>query len=135
MPITIEEGITCHLDFNKIQRITNNGMSVIPVAVQDYSSKEVLMVAYTNEIALKQTLETGLATFWSTTNDSIHPKGETSGDKLKIRDVRVNCEQNSLLYIVELVGNGSCHTRIPKSNTHRLGCFYRRFDGNKLDHI
>ena len=131
----LEEGNISALDFKKIQRVIKNGIDVIPVAVQDYVSREVLMVAYSNAISLKYTLDSGYATFWSTSKNALHTKGETSGDRLKIMDIRVNCEQNSLLFLVELEGNGACHTKSPNQDVHRFGCFYRRMEGSKLKHI
>ena len=131
----VEEGVECLLDFKKIQRIQKTGLDVLPVAVQDISNKEVLMVAYVNEESLKQTIESGYATFWSTSKNKLHIKGETSGDRLKIIDVRVNCEQNSLLFLVEKVGAGACHTKCPGEEKYRSSCFYRALEGSNLTHI
>ena len=85
---------------------------------------EVLIVAYANEDALDATLQRGEAVFYSTSRNEIWHKGATSGDTLAIVEVRVNCEQNSLLYRVRPNGQGACHTKGP-DGTARAGCYYR----------
>ncbi|RLI44990.1 phosphoribosyl-AMP cyclohydrolase, partial [Candidatus Bathyarchaeota archaeon] len=80
-----------------------------PVVVQDYKRKEVLMVAYMNEDALKKTLDTGYATYWSRSRKKLWMKGETSGNTQKIRKILVDCDYDVLLLLVEQKGN-ACHT-------------------------
>ncbi len=116
----LEEGSNLDIQFDK-----RGGL--VPVAVQDVESKKVLMVAYANREALETTLETGLATFWSTSRGEIWTKGKTSGDYLEIQDIYTDCDQDALVYIVKLKGNGVCHTTGP-DNKHRLACFYRKLD-------
>ena len=128
----IEEGTEILLDFDKLQKIAQGGEPVIPVAVQDLDSKEILVVAYVNKAALEYTLERGIAAFWSTSRNELWVKGMTSGDKLQLVDVLVNCEQNSLVYLVRLLGNGSCHTK-DADGEPRLGCYYRRIKDGKLE--
>ena len=123
--INVEESTVLHLDFKKIKKACNLESDVIPVAVQDYASKEVLMIGYVNDEAFQYTLKHGLAAFWSTSKDSLHIKGETSGDRLKIIEIRVNCEQNSLLFLVRRLGKGACHTKDKQGNA-RMSCFYRK---------
>lgn len=123
----LEEGTALRLDFKKLQDIVNGESDVIPVAVQDSDTKEVLIVAYVNEEALAYTLSHGVAAFWSTSRNELWIKGATSGDKLELVDVRVNCEQNSLLYLVRPLGAGACHTKGADGNA-RSGCYYRRID-------
>ncbi|MDE0142707.1 MAG: phosphoribosyl-AMP cyclohydrolase [Caldilineaceae bacterium SB0670_bin_27] len=123
----LEEGTALKLDFEKLQDIVKGESDVIPVAVQDSDTKEVLIVAYVNDEALAYTLSHGVAAFWSTSRNELWVKGATSGDKLELVDVRVNCEQNSLLYLVRPLGAGACHTRGADGNA-RSGCFYRRID-------
>ena len=127
---TIEEGTEIQLDFEKLSRVAETGHSVIPVAVQDVDSKAVLLIGYANEQALDHALEHRVATFWSTSRDELWIKGATSGDMLELIDVRINCEQNSLLYLVRLKGDGTCHTK--ENNRARYGCFYRSIDNGKL---
>ena len=93
---------TKELDFTK-------GGGLIPVVVQDYKRKEVLMVAYMNEDALKKTLDTGYATYWSRSRKKLWMKGETSGNTQKIRKILVDCDYDVLLLLVEQKGN-ACHT-------------------------
>jgi phosphoribosyl-AMP cyclohydrolase len=107
----------------------------IPVVVQDFKTKEVLMLAYANPEALEQTFKTGLATFWSTSRQKPWLKGETSGNYLQVKEVRINCEQNSLLYLVDPEKNiGACHVR-DKNNNYRRSCFYRKIENNSLTFI
>ncbi len=120
----IEEGNDLQLDFSKLQKIARTGSQVVPVVVQDADSKEVLVVAYSNQQALEHSLQTGIATFWSTSRNELWIKGKTSGDMLQLVDVRVNCEQNSLLYLVRMVGGGVCHTKDADGKTRKT-CYYR----------
>ncbi len=98
----LEEGSELQLDFTKLQKIAKTQLLVVPVVVQDADSHEVLVVAYANQQALDHSLKTGVATFWSTSRNDLWIKGATSGDTLEVVDVRVNCEQNSLLYLVRI---------------------------------
>jgi phosphoribosyl-AMP cyclohydrolase len=127
----LEEGSTLQLDFTKLQKIGKTGAEVVPVVVQDADTRDVLVVAYANQLALEKTLETGIATFWSTSRNELWIKGATSGDTLKIDEVRVNCEQNSLLYLVRMMGGGVCHTRDAQGRT-RPTCYYRVLKDGKL---
>lgn len=132
-PRQLEEGSELLLDFDKLKRVAQTGEAVLPVVVQDVDSKRVLIVAYANEAALKHTLEHGVATFWSTSRNELWVKGATSGDILELVEVRVNCEQNSLLYLVRPRG-GACHTRGPDGKS-RLTCYYRRIVDGKLEFV
>ena len=127
LPSQLEEGSALTLDFAKLQDIGKGDAAVIPVAVQDFDTKEVLIVAYANQEALSYSLTHGVAAFWSTSRNELWVKGATSGDTLELVDVRVNCEQNSLLYLVRPLGAGACHTKGP-DGTARAGCYYRRID-------
>ncbi len=117
----LEEGRELQIDFTK-----RGGL--VPAVVQDATSGRVLMLAYVNQMALETSLQTGMATFWSTSRNALWTKGETSGDTLKIIDILVDCDQDALLYRVEPQGGGSCHTREPVSGQARTSCFYRRID-------
>lgn len=119
------------LNFDKLKRIVELGLRVMPVVAQDWRTKEVLLLAYANRYALEQTLKTGWAVFWSTTRNQLWLKGKNSGNRLKIKEVRVNCEQNSLLYLVELAeGVRACHVKDKVGDYHE-SCFYRRIKGGK----
>ena len=126
----LEEGTDIHLDFEKLRKVAQADHPVIPVAVQDVDSKAVLLIGYVNELALDYALEHRVATFWSTSRNELWIKGATSGDMLELVDVRINCEQNSLLYLVRLKGDGSCHTK--ENGRARYGCYYRSIDNEKL---
>jgi phosphoribosyl-ATP pyrophosphohydrolase/phosphoribosyl-AMP cyclohydrolase len=94
---------------------------LIPAIVQHARSGEVLMLGYMNETALRQTLETELVTFWSRSRQSLWQKGETSGNLLRLVDLRQDCDGDTLLVLAEPAGP-TCHTGQPT-------CFHRRLDG------
>ena len=102
---------------------------LLPVVVQDFESREVLMVAWINEQAWQTSLDTGFATFWSTSRQELWVKGATSGDYLKICEIRIDCDQDSLVFLVTLQGEGVCHTR-NASGAHRHSCFFRTLNGS-----
>ncbi len=131
MSKALEEGQELDLDFDKLKKVALADAAVVPVAVQDVDSKDVLIIAYANEEALTYTLEHGVAAFWSTSRNELWVKGATSGDTLEVVEVRVNCEQNSILYIVKLLGAGACHTRDAGERT-RASCYYRRLQDGQL---
>lgn len=118
----LEEGTALRLDFTKLDRITG----VVPCAVQDARTGQVLLVAYVNEEALRHTAEQRVATFWSTSRNELWVKGATSGEMFDVVEVLVNCEQNSLVYRVRPRRGGICHTR--NRNGAPRDCFYRRLD-------
>ncbi|MFQ6677607.1 MAG: phosphoribosyl-AMP cyclohydrolase [Fidelibacterota bacterium] len=125
---TIEETDELKLDFRKLKQIGMIEENVIPVVVQNVQTDEVVMVAYVNQMALDFTLKNHLATFWSTSRNELWVKGASSGDGLEVVGVRVNCDQNSLLYRVRLSKKNACHT-------HRPSCYYRKIKLNKLEYI
>ena len=113
----------------------SDGKSLIPVITQDYHTREVLILAYTNNEAFEKCRKSGYATYYSRSRQKIWKKGETSGDFLKIKEIRINCEQNSLLYMVVPVGKGACHVKKGNGLPHTT-CYYRRLiSGNKLEFI
>ena len=120
----LEEGT--ELDFSKLSRATAQSPRIIPVAVQDADSKDVILVAYTNEEAFQRSVQTRIATFWSTSRGELWIKGATSGNHFEMVEIRVNCEQNSLVYLVRPKGEGICHTRNSKGTAR--DCYYRRLD-------
>lgn len=115
--IDLEEGTEFSPQFDK-----RGGL--LPVAVQETSSGQLLMLASINEEALRQTIATGLATFWSTSRRKLWVKGETSGDFLTIDNILVDCDQDAFVYQVTLQGDGVCHT-YDEQGKHRKACFYR----------
>jgi phosphoribosyl-ATP pyrophosphohydrolase/phosphoribosyl-AMP cyclohydrolase len=82
---------------------------LIPVVVQDAASGDVLMVAYANRAALDRTAQTGLAHFWSRSRGALWRKGETSGNEMRVREVRADCDRDALLMVVDPAGP-ACHT-------------------------
>jgi phosphoribosyl-AMP cyclohydrolase len=92
---------------------------LIPAIVQDRHSGKVLMVGYMNEEAYRKTLDSGLVTFFSRSRKKLWTKGETSGHQLKVREVRVDCDQDALLIQADLTGPGCCHMGYKS-------CFYRK---------
>ena len=123
----LEEGTELTLDFEKLEMIGDRGQHVIPVVLQHAESGEVLFVGYASEGALQETLEKKQAVLWSTSRDELWHKGKSSGDLLDLVEVRVNCEQNSLLYRVVPRTGGVCHTRAADGKT-RPSCYYRRVE-------
>ena len=120
----LEEGHELALDFTKLKKVADCGEDLVPAVAQDASTGEVLIVGYANQLALETTLKEEMATFWSTSRNELWIKGKTSGDYLQLVEVRVNCEQNSLLYKVKPVGKGACHTK-NQNGSPRSGCYYR----------
>ena len=130
----LEEGTALRIDFQKIHRAAQSSHGLIPVVLQHADTKEVLFVGYANDLALRASLETGRAVLWSASRDQLWPKGATSGDTLDLVDVRVNCEQNALLYLVKPAKGGVCHTTDDRGAT-RTTCFYRHIGGDGLQFI
>jgi phosphoribosyl-AMP cyclohydrolase len=120
----LEEGTRLELDFGKLASVAATGAQVLPVVLQDADDHEVLFIGYVNDQALRASLDEGIAVLWSTSRNELWRKGATSGDVLKLVEVRVNCEQNSLLYRVRRTTGGACHTRLP-SGEARPSCYYR----------
>lgn len=131
----LEEGKILQLDFGKIAKIAEKCKDVIPVAVQNIDTKEVILVAYVNEVALKASVEQRTAIFWSTSRNELWEKGKTSGETFELLDVYVNCEQNSLLYIVRPRRGGICHTKNAQGEPRN--CYYRKlnFENWELENI
>ena len=92
------------MDYSKL-----NGL--IPAVVQDADSSEVLMVGFMNEVALAETRRTGFATFFSRSRNALWMKGETSGNKLEVVEILVDCDDDTVLLKVKRLGDGNvCHT-------------------------
>jgi len=113
------------LDFGK------DGNTLVPVITQNNSTKDVLILAYVNREAFEETLKSGYATFFSRSRNEIWKKGSTSGDFLKIEEIRINCEQNSLLFLVKPEGKGVCHAKKPDGSPYG-SCYYRKVSEGKV---
>ena len=97
---------------------------LIPVVVQDRTSGEVLMVASTTREMVARTLDSGDAWFWSRSRGEAWHKGATSGNFLRVREIRRNCEDNSLLYLVDRTG--------PACHTGAVSCYFRSLDASPV---
>jgi phosphoribosyl-AMP cyclohydrolase len=97
-------------------KVRFNG-GVIPVIAQDAETKEVLMLAYANELAVRKTMESGYAHYWSRSRKSLWKKGESSGNIQRVEAILIDCDEDALIYIVRQKGN-ACHTG-------NRSCFYR----------
>ena len=103
------------MDFSKFQ-------GLVPAVVQDADSSEVLMVGFMNEDALARTRESGYVTFFSRTRNTLWTKGETSGNRLQVVDLLVDCDEDTLLVKAKRLGDGNvCHTG-------QRTCFNTRFE-------
>jgi len=100
-------------------RWTREGLA--PVIVQEVNSGQVLMLAWMNREALSRTLALGEAVYWSRSRGRLWRKGETSGHVQKIRDIRLDCDNDALLLKVEQIGEIACHTG-------RASCFFQRLE-------
>ena len=131
----LEDGNALTLDFGKLAKVAKVCSDVIPVAVQNADTNEVILIAYTNERAMRITLETRTLVLWSTSRNELWEKGKTSGETFELVEAMVNCEQNSLLYRVRPRRGGICHTKNAKGRPR--DCFYRRIatDGRTLENL
>lgn len=107
-----------------INELKFNAHGLIPAVVQNIETKEVLMVAYMNADTLKQTLETGRATFWSRSRKEVWVKGATSGNYMYVKEVRVDCDADCLVLLVNPAG--------PACHTGNRSCFFRKVEDGKL---
>ncbi len=109
----------------------SDGQKLLPVVTQDFHTKEVLILSFINQQAYEETVRSGYATYWSRSRNELWKKGLTSGDMLKIEEIRVNCEQNSFLFLVTPEGKGACHAKKENGLPYH-SCYYRKIepDGN-----
>jgi len=99
---------------------------LVTVIAQDAASGRVLMVAWANRDALAETAASGYAVYWSRSRQRLWRKGEESGHRQRVHEVRLDCDGDAVLYAVEQVGGIACHTG-------RESCFYRRLDREQWD--
>ena len=113
----------------------DDGQTLIPVITQDFTTKEALILSFANKMAFDETRRSGFATYWSRSRNELWKKGLTSGDMLKIEEIRINCEQNSLLYLVTPQGKGACHAKKADGSPYS-SCYYRKINkDNSLEII
>jgi phosphoribosyl-AMP cyclohydrolase len=106
------------LDFKK-----NKGL--IPAIAQDCNTGEVLMLAYMNQASFNETLASGKATYFSRSRQSLWKKGETSGHVQHVKEIRVDCDHDTILLKVEQVGGAACHKGYKS-------CFFKQIENNEL---
>ncbi|MCA9482408.1 MAG: phosphoribosyl-AMP cyclohydrolase [Nitrospina sp.] len=104
------------LDFDKMG-------GLVPAIIQDYETGQVLMLAYMNKIAWEKTLETGRAWFYSRSRDKQWMKGESSGHVQMVKEVYIDCDDDTVLLKVEQVGGAACHKGY-------ASCFFRKLNGD-----
>jgi phosphoribosyl-AMP cyclohydrolase len=102
------------LDYSKLD-------GLVTAVIQDWQSKRVLMVGFMNEEALRKTVETGKACFYSRSRNKLWLKGESSGHFLAVKEIRTDCDQDTLLLFCESLGPGVCHEGFES-------CFFRTWD-------
>ena len=115
-------------DRNVIQLQFDKGKGLLPAIAQDYKTNEVLMLAYINKEAWQKTQETGKAHYWSRSRNKLWLKGESSGHQQIIKEILMDCDEDTVVYRVEQLGGAACHTG------HR-SCFYRRVTDNDIEII
>lgn len=98
---------------------------LLPAIVQDYRSGEVLMLAYINTLSWEKTLETGKAHYWSRSREKLWLKGESSGHVQIIHEILVDCDEDTVVFKVEQLGDAACHTGY-------RSCFYRRIEKDNM---
>ncbi len=106
------------LDFAK-------GDGLVPAIAQDWKTGEILMLAYINEEAWNETLKTGNATYWTRSRKKIWRKGESSGNVQKVKEIYVDCDEDTVIFKVEQIGGAACHEGFRT-------CFFRKVEGNML---
>jgi phosphoribosyl-AMP cyclohydrolase len=106
------------LDFNKTG-------GLIPAIVQDYETGEILMLAYMNPESWEATLSTRKATYWSRSRQELWVKGMTSGNVQHVKEIRIDCDDDTILLKVEQVGGAACHTG------HR-SCFFKKVENRDV---
>ncbi len=106
------------LDFDKTG-------GLIPAIAQDYETGEVLMLAYMNQQAFEETLKSGRATYYSRSRNTLWKKGETSGHMQHVKEIRVDCDNDTVLLKVEQVGGAACHKGYKS-------CFFSMVQDNEL---
>ena len=107
-----------NLDFEKMG-------GLVPAVVQDYETGEVLMLAYMNKQAWEETLTTGMATYFSRSRQELWVKGKTSGNVQHVREVRIDCDKDTVLLKVDQVGGAACHKGFKS-------CFYRTIEDGRV---
>ncbi len=101
---------------------------LVPVVAQDWRTGEIRMLAYANKEAIEKTVETGYAHYFSRSRNKIWKKGETSGELQKVKEIRIDCDGDALVYMVEQEKNKACHTG-------ERNCFFRKLKEGKVENV
>ena len=113
----ISRAFFMQLDYSKLD-------GLVPAVIQDARTREVLMLGFMNEEAFQKTLDTGFATFFSRTRQKLWMKGETSGNRLVVKEILVDCDDDSLVLLAEQEGPATCHEGY-------RSCFFRRIENGE----
>jgi phosphoribosyl-AMP cyclohydrolase len=118
--VAVPEGVALTVDGDLVKEVdfTKGADGLVPAIVQDATDRTVLTVAYMDAEALRRTLESGRSWFYSRSRREYWQKGETSGDRQYVREVRMDCDGDALVVLVDQHGRGACHTG-------ERSCFYR----------
>jgi phosphoribosyl-AMP cyclohydrolase len=120
---TAKPGFTVGLE-RALAQLRWSGDGLMPAVAQQYDSGEVLMLAWMNADSLRETLQTGRVCYWSRSRGSYWRKGESSGHVQKLIEIRIDCDGDSLLLLVDQTG--------PACHTNRRSCFYNAVDGEQV---
>ena len=111
-------GVPLEVDEDLVAQVRFDAAGLVPAVVQDAARGEVLTVAYMDAEALRRTLSTGRTWFWSRSRKEYWQKGETSGDRQFVRELRLDCDGDAVVVLVDQHGRGACHTG-------EWSCFFR----------
>ena len=110
--------MTVNINFEKTS-------GLVPAIAQDHKTGQVLMLAYMNKASFEETLKSGKATYWSRSRNKLWKKGEESGHVQKVKEIRVDCDQDTILLKVDQIGGAACHKGY-------RSCFYSKVDNSEL---
>lgn len=125
--ISLPEDSVSHTLLPSPDFVPDFSKGLVPAIAQDATSGEVLMLAYMDETAWNATLRTGEAHYWSRSRNELWHKGGTSGNVQKVRAIRLDCDADTVLLLIEQIGGAACHTG-------RRSCFFREWS-NGTEHI
>tara|TARA_B100000963_G_scaffold15077_1_gene11557 strand:+ start:530 stop:943 length:414 start_codon:yes stop_codon:yes gene_type:complete len=126
----LEESLELSVDWNKLSKAASASDGLVPVAVQDINTNELILIAYINEIAFKESIRKKMLILWSSSRNELWIKGKTSGNTFDLLEAYINCEQNSFLFKVSPKKKGICHTK--NKNGESRNCYYRQINFDTL---
>ncbi|MEO6652306.1 MAG: phosphoribosyl-AMP cyclohydrolase [Ilumatobacteraceae bacterium] len=119
-------GVRIDVTSEQITSLTYNLDGLIPAIAQDHETREILMMAWMNAESLRMTFDQGRMVYWSRSRQELWRKGDTSGDRQFVREAYIDCDSDTLLFVVEQEGAGACHTGART-------CFFRSFGDDAAD--